>query len=290
MSFHGTNTFIPFPRYENAVFIGDTAAETLAELKIYARGLIGGELPNMQSYHPAEKLLECTSCVMNDQRLLPTAMRRGEIDDLLLENNSVSDMNLKELAPRLEASGFCVKILDITEDPVENIKRAAFLFQEEKRGERVVREYLRTEEALRKLPPLPMQKILSLLAIRYPVDDRIFLFAISGVSELNREIYPALNAINPVREDLYDTVIPGLVEVNDLAPFLSYEPDWIAVMGDALGVQKKLSEYVQSHPREVPKALSQMKVFSVPYYARPLAVRKPSILKFWREAAEKTND
>ena len=70
MSFHGTNTFIPFPRYENAVFIGDTAAETLAELKIYARGLIGGELPNMQSYHPAEKLLECTSCVMNDQRLL----------------------------------------------------------------------------------------------------------------------------------------------------------------------------------------------------------------------------
>ena len=41
MSFHGTNTFIPFPRYENAVFIGDTAAETLAELKIYARGLIG---------------------------------------------------------------------------------------------------------------------------------------------------------------------------------------------------------------------------------------------------------
>ena len=199
-------------------------------------------------------------------------------------------MNLKELAPRLEASGFCVKILDITEDPVENIKRAAFLFQEEKRGERVVREYLRTEEALRKLPPLPMQKILSLLAIRHPVDDRIFLFAISGVSELNREIYPALNAINPVREDLYDTVIPGLVEVNDLAPFLSYEPDWIAVMGDALGVQKKLSEYVQSHPREVPKALSQMKVFSVPYYARPLAVRKPSILKFWREAAEKTND
>ncbi len=98
-----------------------------------------------------------------------------------------------------------------------------------------------------------------------------FLFAISGVSELNREIYPALNAINPVREDLYDTVIPGLVEVNDLAPFLSYEPDWIAVMGDALGVQKKLSEYVQSHPREVPKALSQMKVFR----CRTMLVRLP---------------
>ena len=91
-----------------------------------------------------------------------------------LENNSVSDMNLKELAPRLEASGFCVKILDITEDPVENIKRAAFYSKKKN----AVREWFgsisRTEEALRKLPPLPMQKILSLLAIRHPVDDRIF--------------------------------------------------------------------------------------------------------------------
>ena len=66
MSFHGTNTFIPFPRYENAVFIGDTAAETLAELKIYARGLIGGELPNIQSYHTTDKIMELTYCLMND--------------------------------------------------------------------------------------------------------------------------------------------------------------------------------------------------------------------------------
>lgn len=287
MSFHGINTFIPFPRYENAVFIGDTATETLSELKIYARGLIGGELPNMHFYHPAEKLLECTSCVMNDQRLLTTAMRRGTIDYILLENNLTSDINPKDLAPKLEEEGCCVKILDITEDPVENIKRAAALFQEEKRGQRVIREYLRKEEEMKKLPPLSRQNILSLLAIRHPVDSRIFLFALSDASELSRKIYPALNAINPVKELLFETVITGLVEVDDLGTFLSYEPDWIAVMGDTLGVQEKIFEYVQSHPQKVPKALSQMRIFSVPYYAEPLAVRKPSILKVWREAAEK---
>ena len=85
MSTHGKNVFVPFPRYENAVFVGDSAIEALAELKIFGKALIGGELPNMQYFHPNEKLLECTSCVMQDQRVLTTAIRRGEIEYVLLE-------------------------------------------------------------------------------------------------------------------------------------------------------------------------------------------------------------
>ena len=39
------NNFVPYPRYERAVFIGDTATEYLAALKIYAYALVGGEVP-----------------------------------------------------------------------------------------------------------------------------------------------------------------------------------------------------------------------------------------------------
>lgn len=285
MSVHGINTFTPFPRYENAVFIGDSAIEALTELRIYGKALIGGELPNMQYFHPAEKLLECTSCVMNDQKVLTTAIRRGEIDYILLENNPQSDINPAELAPKLEAEGYAVKILDITEDPVTNLQNAASIFHEEKRGERVVREFLRLEKMLNEQPALPVQKILTLMSIRHPIDDRIFLFALSDASEVSRVIYPELSAVNPVKEHLFETVIPGLVEIKDLAPFLGQNPDWIAVTGDTLGVQKALYDFVSKHPERVPTVIQQMKVFSVPYYGKPLAVRRPSILSRWRQAA-----
>ena len=52
-----SNSFIPFPQYENAVFCGDKAAEILGALRIYSRALIGGEVPSMELLHPAEKPL-----------------------------------------------------------------------------------------------------------------------------------------------------------------------------------------------------------------------------------------
>ena len=51
------NNFVPYPRYERAVFIGDTATEYLAALKIYAYALVGGEVPSMELLHPQEKPL-----------------------------------------------------------------------------------------------------------------------------------------------------------------------------------------------------------------------------------------
>ena len=42
------NYYTPFPRYENAIVVGDTAAEALAALHIYTRGLIGGDIPSME--------------------------------------------------------------------------------------------------------------------------------------------------------------------------------------------------------------------------------------------------
>lgn len=56
------NPFIPFPRCENIIIVGDAAAEYLGALRIYGRGLIGGDVPSMELLHPMEKHLECVSC------------------------------------------------------------------------------------------------------------------------------------------------------------------------------------------------------------------------------------
>ena len=285
MSTHGRNVFVPFPRYENAVFVGDSAIEALAELKIFGKALIGGELPNMQYFHPNEKLLECTSCVMQDQRVLTTAIRRGEIEYVLLENNPGSDINPALLTPKLEAEGVQVKILTIFQDPTETLLEIGRVFGEETRAGRIVREYRLQQEQLKRYSLLSPQSILALLAIRHPLDDRIFLFALSDASELSKDLYPALCAHNPIKEADYKTVIPGLVEIEDLSFLLAFNPDWIAITGDYLGIQRALAQF-QIHERIVPDALAKNKVFTVPYYGKPLAVRRPRILKLWREAAE----
>lgn len=287
MNIIGRNSFVPFPRYENAIFVGDSAIEALAELKIFAKALIGGELPNMQHYHPMEKLLECTSCVMHDQRVLKTAIRRGEIDYVVLENNPALDINPADLAVKLEAEGVPCKILDISEDPTQTLLSAGQLFDETKRAERVVREFRLLEEEIMKSPQLAPQSILTLLAIRHPLNNQIFLFALSDASELSQTIYPLLQARNPILENEFKTIIPGLVEIESLTSILDTDPNWIALTGDSLGLEQALAAS-REKSTFIPKALLEGKVFSVPYYGRPLIVRRPYILKLWREATEAT--
>lgn len=115
------------------------------------------------------------------------------------------------------------------------------------------------EEQLIRYSPLSSQSILALLAIRHPLDDRIFLFALSDASELSKDLYPALCAHNPIKEADYKTVIPGLVEIEDLSSLLAFNPDWIAITGDYLGIQRALAQF-QIHERIVPDALAKNKV------------------------------
>jgi len=178
-----------------------------------------------------------------------------------------------------------VKILTIFQDPTETLLEIGRVFGEETRAGRIVREYRLQQEQLKRYSPLSPQSILALLAIRHSLDDRIFLFALSDASELSKDLYPALCAHNPIKEADYKTVIPGLVEIEDLSFLLAFNPDWIAITGDYLGIQRALAQF-QIHERIVPDALAKNKVFTVPYYGKPLAVRRPRILKLWREAAE----
>ena len=116
------NQYVPFPRYENAVFIGDTAVSILSAMRIYAKALIGGELPNMERYYPQEKLLECTACFMNDLRVLTCAISHGDIDYILLEDNGKEELNPAHRAEELKALGYEVRVLRVS-DPINSLKK-----------------------------------------------------------------------------------------------------------------------------------------------------------------------
>ena len=135
------NPFIPFPRCENIIIVGDAAAEYLGALRIYGRGLIGGDVPSMELLHPMEKHLECVSCFLNDptQVLLP-AVRRMKANFVVLEENGSADFNPAAGREVLEKEGISVKILDVRGSTESVLRRASKLFGEEKQAERIIRE------------------------------------------------------------------------------------------------------------------------------------------------------
>ncbi len=100
------NNFVPYPRYERAVFIGDTATEYLAALKIYAYALVGGEVPSMELLHPQEKPLECVACAMhNKPQVLKSALTKIPADYVLLEDNHRAELNPASMKEGVEAAG-----------------------------------------------------------------------------------------------------------------------------------------------------------------------------------------
>lgn len=278
------NIFIPFPRYENAIFIGDAAVQTLAVLKIYAKCLIGGELPNAEDYYPHEKLLECTACMIRDKRRLKTAARRAEVDYILLGDNGWEKQTLLSVKEELEKSGFKILILDVSQGPLEAFKNAGSLFGEEKRAQRAIREYKARLESVNAQLPLARKKGLVFLTIRHPVDDRIFTFALSDAAEIYDGILKPMNIEMLVLEKDFDTVMPGLVEVTHPEEFIALNPDFIAFCGDyPAGMLTINSASKKMKASRIP-AIENQCIYPLPYYCHALSCRRPRIMQLWLHA------
>lgn len=278
------NIFIPFPRYENAIFIGDAVTQTLAVLRIYAKGLIGGELPNAETYYPYEKLVECTACMMHDTRRLKIAVRRGEVDYVLLEDNGREKHALLSIKNDLERSGIKVLVLDISQGALDAFKNAGELFGEERRTQRAIAEYKARLNFVHEQLPLVPRKGLVFLTIRHPVDDRIFLFALSDAAEINDGIFKPLNIETLVLEKDFKTVMPGLVEVNQPEDFIKFNPDFIAFCGDYLAGMLALNSAFKKMKGNRISAIENHCIYPLPYYCDALSCRRPRIMQSWLQA------
>lgn len=117
------NPFIPFPRNENIIIVGDTATEILGALRIFGKGLIGGEVPSMELRHPNEKHLECISCFLNHpEQILAPAVRKIGADFVLLEANGKAGFDPSTAEGRLVEMGIPVKVLDVNGTPEEVLR------------------------------------------------------------------------------------------------------------------------------------------------------------------------
>lgn len=281
------NPFIPFPRCENIIIVGDAAAEYLGALRIYGRGLIGGDVPSMELLHPMEKHLECVSCFLNDptQVLMP-AVRRMKADFVVLEENGSADFNPAAGREALEKEGISVKILDVRGSTESVLRRAGKLFGEEKQAERIIRE--RTErlaalddvrKSIRK-----GQKAAIFLAIRSPVRHESYVFRISERSALSQLLTNtfAIENIN-VRPNAEER-IPGIQELDDLSDIFEKNPDLIVYTGDAAACGQKIAEFIRKHPQFAEcNAVKNGRIYGAPYYCHALDLRRHEILEAWSD-------
>lgn len=283
------NYYTPFPRYENAIFVGDTATEALAALNIHARGLIGGDIPSMEVLHPAEKMLECTSCALrNRPQILDAAARRMNADYILLEENGLPTLNPAVLKTPLEEEGFAVRVLDVRGDAMTVVERAAALYGEDaiKHAARVRRDYetrLARVDAAPKLPSLP---VLVLLGVRHPVEDAVYCFAATRRSDISRDMLERIGCVNVFEAHVTKESVPGMValDADNLAGLLrSADPAVVALCGDAAAAM----EYVQSAFRRMRNASADHSsqrapvCLPLPWYCRPMGWRLPRMLEIW---------
>lgn len=282
------NNFTPYPTYEKAIFVGDKACEYLAALKIYAYGLIGGEVPNMEILHPQEKPLECVACAMhNKPKILKAAIEKLPADYVLLEDNRDEELNPAAMKDKLENEGVRVKILDVEGSVAEVLRRAGKLYGVEKHAERIISDYETRFDEVEKLKKQIRrgQKLLILLGIRQPVTLETYLFVVTASSVLSHSLQSHYGVVNVVESNPEKELISGMIQVENVEELLALKPEAVALCGDALCCAKALENACRNNPGlRTLEAFAQQKVWPLPFYCDALSWREPQILQLWGQA------
>lgn len=280
------NPFIPFPRNENIIIVGDRATEILGALRIFGKGLIGGEVPAMELLHPNEKHLECIACFLNNpHQILSPAFKKLQADYVLLEANGLPDFDPSTAADKLTEAGIPVKILDVKGSVEEVLRRAGAMFGEERQAERVIRERTEREEALQSLDIPKGKTVLTLLSIRSPIKHESYVMRVVAHSQLSRLLEDRWGVINVCRSPRALDQIEGIQELGDVSELLKTDPDLIALTGDAAVGAKEIRKVLLTHPDlQNIKAVKEGRIVGLPYYCDALAVRAPMILESWADA------
>ena len=279
------NPFIPFPRNENIIIVGDTATEILGALRIFGKGLIGGEVPSMELLHPNEKHLECISCFLNHpEQILAPAVRKIGADFVLLEANGKPGFDPSAAQERLVGMDIPVKVLDVKGTPEEVLRRAGEMFGEERQAERVIRERKERLDALSKVEVPKGRTAVIILAIRSPIRHESYVFRVAAHSELSQLLAEQWGVINLFESSPELDQIEGIQPLGDISELLMKDPDVIAVAGDAAAGAAEIRKAVKAHPElQSCRALREGRMVGVPYYCRPLEWKAPMILESWAD-------
>lgn len=280
------NQYTPYPRYENAIFIGDKAVEVLGALKIFSMAIIGGTIPSIETLHPSEKPLECISCAMhNKPAILDTAVKKLNVDYVLLEDNGQDELNPASMKASFEADGVAVKVLDVVGDTATVLRRAGQLMQAERHAERLIDDMATRDEMISKVPVRPGIRLMSFLGMRQPVHQEGYLFHVTAGGDLHRALVERFGVVNVCPVDAAADVMPGVAEIEDFAAQLREgNPDVIAFTGEASVGMKRLRQAVKADPtlRDIP-AIRDQAVFALPYYCDDMAPRLSPIMQIWAE-------
>lgn len=281
-----------FPRYENAIVVGDAAAEALAALKIYGRALVGGEIPGVERWHPTEKILAST---VSDFPALAQflAAKSKEMGGayILIGDNAQEGENPAVMRADLEKAGCTVKLLDVAGEAIDVVTRAGVLFDRKEAAEAFAQEYGDRLLALKKKLPLPSFQVLVLLGMTHPINHSVFCLAATKNSSISHDVLTYLGCGNPIAVPQCLEAVSGMVlltpeRLGEL--ILSHAPDVIALTGDETAAWQFLQSTLRVKPSlGVGKVFRKQAVIPLPWYCRPMNWCLPQVLETWYAALKK---
>ena len=278
-----------YPQYENAIIVGDTAAEVLAALRIYGRALVGGEIPEIERWHPTEKLLECTSTAFDDlPRILIESTRQMQAQYILLEDNGTSTENPAVMRQALEKAGLSVRVLNVQGDTLDVLTHAAQMYGKKSEAKEFAADYQARLSAAKKFPALPELKVLVLLGIRHRTLGTVYGLVATQRAELTQDVLIPLGCINPVKVPQQLEAVPGtyLLTPERLGELiLSCGPDAIALCGDVTAAWQFIPRALAAKPGIAgSKVFRKQALIPLPWYCRAMRWRLPSVLEKWQGA------
>jgi ABC-type Fe3+-hydroxamate transport system substrate-binding protein len=277
------------PTLYNSIFIDDNVADVARALGCYAKAMVGGQVPMVETAFPFAKQLECILCVMGPKRkLLYSAYRRMNISSVVIAHTD-SDPNPASIAPELRENGLNVEVIDFTKGVPHAIREAGRVFEREKAAEKLAVAYERDMESVYADQPMLGRRVLVLLGITNPQRPERYLLLETPGCYLDQSILAPLGCVNAgaaqVSPDT-EIVMDGIQIIDGPLDLAAMRPDTIALTGDPLVGQRALRDAVAANPhlRDCVPALKKYEVYSLPHCCSAEPLRFPETFRLWKEA------
>jgi len=286
----------PPPEKIKAIIIGDRVVDIAYNLGVLpeAMSVRGGLWPMAKKLKIASQILGCPKCITKrTPTIVPdTAKRRIIIEkhpNFWLYEPEVKPENV---VPLLEGLDLKIDYVDFTQGIESAIRQTAKLLQREGKGEKLIERYTEDlDKAKKGLRVSPGGRKAIVFSGTYTETGKTFLRveAPGGYSDcflLKPLGYE--NAGDVFKKATGKEWFYPVVKKRgnwDFSPLLKADPDVIIMTGDALAVQKGLSDYLKANPELVQvKALKNTALYSLPFYCDSSVVEYPAILTKWATA------
>jgi hypothetical protein len=293
----------PPPETIKAIIVGDRVVDIAYNLGILpeAMSVRGSLWPMASKLKTASQILGCPRCIVErTPTIVPDTARKRDIKRIIIEKHPNFCMYMPKVrpdnvVPLLKGMGLTIEYVDFSQGLESAIRQTATLLGRKSKADALIERYNKAlARAKSGLPKAALgKKVIILSGTCQPSTGKRFLRVEAPGGYSDRFFLEPLGCVNvgDCFKPANGKAVKGHYMVRKrkgwmiLEPLIKADPDVIIMTGDALAVQKTIQVYAETNPAILDiKAVKDMAVYSLPFYADSSVLEYPAILTKWAAA------